>query len=135
ASLSVWWQTRRQPAVAVASAPRLLGDHPAASLGTNMALHAGRGRRAVPARPTLVAAVAAVAAVVGALAFASSLHHLTHTPRLYGQDFDEMIRIESHNGAAILAREGPRLAADHRVEAVSRYHVFDLSLGRRGQRT
>lgn len=64
---------------------------PAAGTGLRMALHAGHGRTAVPARSTLLTVVLAIAGVVVALGFAASLDRLTITPRLYGRTWDAQI--------------------------------------------
>ena len=56
--------------------------------GVRMAFEAGRGRRAVPARSSLVGAVLGMVAVAAALTFSSSLDHLAKTPALAGWTFD-----------------------------------------------
>ena len=68
-------------------AVRIIRGHgsPAFAAGVRMAL-GSRGGRA--ASGTAAAAVVAVAVTVTALTFASSFHHLTSTPTLYGQTWD-----------------------------------------------
>jgi ABC-type lipoprotein release transport system permease subunit len=58
---------------------------PAFGAGVRMALGSRAGRGATG---TLAAAILAVAVTVTAFTFASSFHHLTGTPRLYGQTWD-----------------------------------------------
>jgi ABC-type lipoprotein release transport system permease subunit len=68
-------------------ATRFLRGHgsPTFVAGMRMALGSGAGRSA---RGTLAAAVIAVTVSVTAVTFAASFHHLTTTPRLYGQTWD-----------------------------------------------
>jgi hypothetical protein len=61
---------------------------PAVGAGVRMALLKQGGATPVPVRATLAAAILAVGVAVMALTFASSLQHLLHTPRLYGQAWD-----------------------------------------------
>jgi hypothetical protein len=66
---------------------RFLRGHgsPTFAAGMRMALGEGSGRSA---RGTVAAGVIAIAVCVTALTFAASFHHLTTTPRLYGQTWD-----------------------------------------------
>ena len=55
-----------------------------------MAFEAGRGRTAIPVRSALAGTAIAVTAVIAAAVFGASLVGLVSTPRLYGQNWDEM---------------------------------------------
>ena len=84
-----------EPAVARTGRPwlaRLLGRTGAVSgaIGVRMAFEAGRGRTAVPVRSALAGTAIAVTAVIAAAVFGASLVGLVSTPRLYGQNWDEM---------------------------------------------
>jgi putative ABC transport system permease protein len=61
---------------------------PAAANGARMALQPERGERAVPVRSAVLAVVLGVVGVSALIVFASSLDHLSATPRLYGWTFD-----------------------------------------------
>lgn len=80
----------RRPAVAAETplTTRLLRHHgsPAFTAGIRMALGQGPGRQS--ARGSVAAGVIAVCVCVTALTFAASFHHLTTTPRLYGQTWN-----------------------------------------------
>ncbi|MEY2566841.1 MAG: putative transport system permease protein [Actinomycetota bacterium] len=134
---SAWRATRSaaadDAATAAARPGRLVGALPAASLGARLALRSGRGRTAIPARATLVAAVVAVAGVVAALTFASSLDHLVTTPRLYGQGWDADVILQS-GGEQVAARQQSHLADDGRVAALSRYEFREVAFGTAGKR-
>ena len=64
------------------------GAAPTAVAGARLSLERGRGKSAVPVRPTLVAAAASVAGVLATFVFAVNLDHLVHTPRSYGWNWD-----------------------------------------------
>jgi ABC-type lipoprotein release transport system permease subunit len=61
---------------------------PAAAVGTRMALEPGSGRTSVPVRTTIAGTSIGIVSLIVALIFASSLHRLTITPRLYGFNWD-----------------------------------------------
>ena len=97
------WRASRVPGGATGPTARALrvsrvgtavtgaGLPPTAVAGVRMALEAGRGSTAVPARTTIFGAVAGVAALAGALTFGAGLDHLLATPRLYGWNWDVTI--------------------------------------------
>ncbi len=76
---------RRSPLVDTAARA---GAPPTVTHGLRMAVERGKGNAAVPIRSAYVGAVLGVAGVVAVLVFASNLHHLVSTPRLYGATWD-----------------------------------------------
>jgi hypothetical protein len=69
------------------------GAPPSALIGVRHALERGRGRNAVPVGSALFGSVLAVAALCATAVFGASLTHLTSTPTLYGQPFDEWFSV------------------------------------------
>jgi ABC-type lipoprotein release transport system permease subunit len=63
------------------------GVAPTMSNGVRMAIDPGRGRAAVPVRSAFFGAILGIVGVTAALVFASSLDHLTTTPRAYGESW------------------------------------------------
>jgi ABC-type lipoprotein release transport system permease subunit len=78
---------RRRPSAIVELAAGS-GLTPSATNGLRMALERGRGRTAVPVRSAYVGAVVGIAGLVAVAVFASSVHHLAASPRLYGWTAD-----------------------------------------------
>ena len=69
------------------------GAPPSALIGVRHALERGRGRNAVPVGSALLGAVLAVTALCATAVFGASLTHLTSTPTLYGQPYDEWFSV------------------------------------------
>jgi ABC-type lipoprotein release transport system permease subunit len=69
------------------------GAPPSALIGVRHALERGRGRNAIPVGSALLGAVLAVTALCATAVFGASLTHLTSTPSLYGQPFDEWFSV------------------------------------------
>ncbi len=95
------------------------GAPAAATAGVRMAVEPGRGATSVPVRTTLVGAVVGLAALVAAVTFGAGLDHLLDTPRLYGWDWQAMIRadVDDPETMQALLRRLPDLdevAAAHR---------------------
>ena len=70
-----------------------IGAPPSALIGVRHALERGRGRNAVPVGPALVGSILAVTALCATAVFGASLTHLTATPALYGQPYDEWFSV------------------------------------------
>jgi ABC-type lipoprotein release transport system permease subunit len=68
----------------VADAANAAGLAPPAAAGLRMAVEPGSGDTAVPLRSAFVGVVFGVVGVVAVIVFASGLHHVATTPRLYG---------------------------------------------------
>jgi hypothetical protein len=68
-----------------------------ATVGLQTALEAGRGRTAVPVRPTLVGTILSIATVSASLVFGTNLIHLVRTPGLYGQTWDLSVSSQFQN--------------------------------------
>ncbi len=99
-------------------------------LGGRLALDPGRGPTAVPVRSTLAALVAAVAAAALSVSFVASLDHLTHTPRLYGWQWDVLIGGLAVPDISNLLTEG--LEQDPEVENIAVGTISQLEVdGRR----
>jgi ABC-type antimicrobial peptide transport system permease subunit len=77
-------------------------------IGLRMAFEPGHGRTAVPVRSALLGTIVAVAAVVAGLVFGSSFVHLTGTPRLYGQDWQQELDLQF---GAVSGPAGARMMA------------------------
>ena len=69
------------------------GAPPSALIGVRHALERGRGRQAVPVGPALVGSILAVTALCATAVFGASLTHLTSTPALYGQPYNEWFSV------------------------------------------
>ncbi len=69
------------------------GAPPSALIGVRHALERGRGRNAVPVGSALLGSVLAVTALCATAVFGASLTHLTSTPTLYGQPYDEWFSV------------------------------------------
>ncbi|MDE3064184.1 MAG: FtsX-like permease family protein [Acidobacteriota bacterium] len=84
----------------------------AGTVGVHFALHPGRGRRAVPARPVLAGTALAVALVVSTLTFASGLGTLVSHPPLYGWNWNWLLSPTNNVPPAALAalRHDPKVA-------------------------
>jgi len=70
-----------------------IGAPPSALIGIRHALERGRGRNAIPVASALLGAVLAVTALCATAVFGASLTHLTSTPTLYGQPYDEWFSV------------------------------------------
>ncbi len=70
-----------------------IGAPPSALIGVRHALDRGRGRNAIPVGSALLGAVLAVTALCATAVFGASLTHLTSTPTLYGQPYDEWFSV------------------------------------------
>lgn len=82
---------QRQPAV-LARLARRTGLPVPAVVGIRFATQPGHGRAAAPVRSTLTGAVTAVAVAVATLIIGASLAHLLSTPRLFGSDWQVVLR-------------------------------------------
>ena len=65
------------------------------SLGVSLALESGRGKRALPTRPALVAVVAAVAGIVAATTFGTGITDALQHSERFGSDWDLEITPQS----------------------------------------
>jgi ABC-type lipoprotein release transport system permease subunit len=65
------------------------GAPPSVLIGVRHALERGRGRNAIPVGSALLGSILAVTALCATAVFGASLTHLTSTPSLYGQPYDE----------------------------------------------
>jgi ABC-type antimicrobial peptide transport system permease subunit len=70
-----------------------IGAPPSALIGVRHALERGRGRNAIPVGSALLGAILAVTALCATAVFGASLTHLTSTPTLYGQPYDEWFSV------------------------------------------
>jgi ABC-type antimicrobial peptide transport system permease subunit len=70
-----------------------IGAPPSALIGVRHALERGRGSNAIPVGSALLGAVLAVTALCATAVFGASLTHLTSTPTLYGQPYDEWFSV------------------------------------------
>ena len=93
------------------------GLRPPAANGVRMALEPGRGATAVPVRSAFLGAVFGVVGVTVVLVFASSLSHLSATPRLYGWTWDFKAPDDTFNSKCGAADYG--LGAVRDVSAVA----------------
>ena len=66
---------------------------PSALIGVRHALERGRGRHSVPVGPALLGSILAVTALCATAVFGASLNHLTSTPALYGQPYNEWFSV------------------------------------------
>ncbi len=108
-----------------------LGAPVAASLGAGLALESGRGRRALPSRPALLAAVVGVLGVVGAFTLGTGIDDAIRHKERFGTVWDvELIDYSGQNGppyeAAVRA-----LQEDRSVTAVASITKQNLSFGER----
>jgi putative ABC transport system permease protein len=74
-------------------------------VGTRFAFQSGRGRSATPVHTVLATLMLVVAAATATLAFGTSLHHWTTTPRLYGWNWD--VAVGSNFGTVPREAEAP----------------------------
>jgi ABC-type lipoprotein release transport system permease subunit len=103
-----------------------------AAAGIRMALEPGRGRTAVPVRTTILGAGLAIATVVAAGVFASSLHHLVSTPRLFGWNWDTRMSINAQDSNGQVepsqnAREEVASLLDSSPRVVEKWGTVSLS--------
>ncbi len=96
------------------------GPTGAMALGLTRGGAQGRGA----ARPASLVTIGAVIGAVAALVFGASLDHLDRTSALWGAPWDAQVLLQT-DGPAISEREGPGLAADPAVDALSRIGVFE----------
>jgi hypothetical protein len=113
-----------RPAVA-ARLGSALGLRPVALTGSRLALEGGRGRRRMPAVPTLVALVATTGAVVGSLIVSASLDGLVANAERYGQPWDVFVT-SIHE--AELPDAGRLLSEDARVAGVDLARQGELNV-------
>jgi len=104
-ALGIWPALRTATAIRVGEATSTLrpsrivsslvgvGAPPSALIGVRHALERGRGRNAIPVGSALLGAVLAVTALCATAVFGASLTHLTSTPTLYGQPYDEWFSV------------------------------------------
>ena len=113
--LAAWLTDGRVPARhsrhARIAAPAI-GTHAPRAIGLRYALAPGKG--ALPARTAMAAIATATAGVVAVLGLGAGLHHLVHTPSLYGWTFDVIGVDESHIDA---------VKADHDVAWIMKYRA------------
>jgi ABC-type lipoprotein release transport system permease subunit len=93
------------------------GAPPSALIGVRHALERGRGRNAIPVGSALLGSVLAVTALCATAVFGASLTHLTSTPALYGQPYDESFSVNqtgysTQNIAMLIGLEHERGIAD-----------------------
>ena len=102
-----------------------LGLRPVPLTGTRLALEGGRGRRRMPAIPTLVALVATTGVVVGSLIVSAGLDGLVANADRYGQPWDVFVT-SVHE--AELADAGRLLSEDARVAGVDLARSGELNI-------
>jgi ABC-type lipoprotein release transport system permease subunit len=83
------------------------------AMGTQLALHCGAGRTAVPVRSAVASATMGVAALSAAIVFAGSLSHLLASPALYGVTWDAAVTNNAGTGV------GPMMATVKRDRQVA----------------
>jgi len=93
------------------------GAPPSVLIGVRHSLERGRGRNAVPVGPALLGSILAVTALCATAVFGSSLTHLTTTPTLYGQPYDEWFSVNqtgysAQNLEMVMSLERDRGIAD-----------------------
>ena len=93
------------------------GAPPSLLIGVRHALERGRGRNAIPVGSALLGSVLAVTALCATAVFGASLTHLTSTPALYGQPYDESFAVNqtgysAQNIAMLAGLERERGIAD-----------------------
>lgn len=134
--IAVLWPTRRSarltrsPLVAGGSRPSRVVEAlmragvsvPIVS-GVRMALDPGRGPSAVPVRQAITGVALAAGGLVMAVTFATSLHHLVHTPEQTGSIFDALVFADD---SAL-----PRLRSSPDVAAVDHGGPASVQIGRR----
>ncbi|MEJ7765187.1 MAG: FtsX-like permease family protein, partial [Acidimicrobiales bacterium] len=94
--------------------------------GVRMALEAGRGRSAVPARSTMTSAVLGVATITGVLCFSASLGKLFDDPRQYGWNWDVQV---GDSFAPALGADAQELIDHEEVAAASIGTIARLQIG------
>jgi hypothetical protein len=102
-----------------------LGLRPVPLTGSRLALEGGRGRRRMPAVPTLVALVATTGVVVGSLIVSAALDGLVANAERYGQPWDVFVT-SIHE--AELAGAGRLLSEDARVAGVDLARSGELNV-------
>jgi hypothetical protein len=90
------------------------GAPPSAVIGIRHALERGRGAASVPVGTALFGTVIAVTALCATAVFGASLSHLTATPALYGQDYQDHFRANQGNPTKQLAE----VERDHAVTGI-----------------
>ena len=89
---------------------------PSALIGVRHALERGRGRHSVPVGPALLGSILAVTALCATAVFGASLTHLTSTPALYGQPYDEWFSV---NQTGYTAQNVQMLASLERARGIA----------------
>lgn len=117
-------RTTHRPRAAAALAS--LG--PTAMVGIRHAFGTGHGAVRSTSRSAVAAAVASTLAVAAAGTFAVSLDHLTHTPKLYGWDFDALVGTGGEDPDEVNAT-AEALVADQKVERVAVVEVDFFRVG------
>jgi len=93
------------------------GAPPSAVIGVGRALERGRGGASLPVGTALFGSALAVMALCATVVFADSLTHLTHSPALYGSDYQ--LSISSSSGApGDPASWVSSLERDHSISAI-----------------
>jgi ABC-type lipoprotein release transport system permease subunit len=95
------------------------GAPPSALIGVRHALERGRGRNAVPVGPALLGAILAVTALCATAVFGASLTHLTTTPTLYGQPYDEWFSVNQTGYSAQNVQMVSRLERDRGIADIT----------------
>ena len=118
---------RAAPRSRVVAAVSAAGASAPLVIGVRRALERGRGRSAIPVGSALAAAILSLLALTATGVFGSSLTRLTHTPRLYGQNFDAYF---STNSTGNLAQDRAELST-----IIADPLVADLTVGISGDVT
>jgi hypothetical protein len=95
------------------------GAPPSALIGVRHALERGRGRNAVPVGPALLGSILAVTALCATAVFGASLTHLTTTPTLYGQPYDEWFSVNQTGYSAQNVQMVSRLERDRGIADIT----------------
>lgn len=97
-----------------------LGFPRTAVIGIGMATQPGRGRTAVPIRTAILGTTFGIVTVVAALTFSASLNRLTHTPALFGWNWDAVVFGSADRPSQQEVDQiKKRIAADRDVRAVT----------------
>jgi FtsX-like permease family/MacB-like periplasmic core domain len=101
------------------------GMPPALATGVRFSLEPGRGRATTPVKATLLGATLGVAGIVGAIAYSTSLDHLTNHPRQWGWTWDISFDLAETTATAT----ADAVATEPGVAAVAVLSPADVNVG------
>jgi putative ABC transport system permease protein len=134
AGLVAWRATRASKAAAarpsrVAELASRAGTPPAFAAGLRFSLQNGSNRAGTPARASLLGAALGIAGVVGAIAYGSSLDHLTDHPSQWGWTWDLKFDLAESNATAT----ADSVATQPEVAGTAVFMSWFVNLGPLGQ--